>query len=379
MNAPQLPAHLQRYQARDIGATLSHNLGTAAPPYVSIANNRFALIDSTGAEQPVATFDPQIGVYVDACIVDANESLSRIYYGTKFDPSAATYNPPICWADNGIGPSVSCSSPQARSCTPDPEGVHGCKWAVWGSATSPQGKPIPACQQVQKLALLLPGMPTLFLIRIPPNSHKHLRAYQETCRGSGMMVADVITRIYFDPGTQGTLLFKGVSYIDEPTAQLREAAYVEKKTDALVGRNDAPRQLLAIPVAIPVATQQIAAPVVQVQQPGPFDPSSALNASNLGLGAQTPAPTAGTTSPSEPAPATRRRRRTAAEMQEANGAGSAGQAPQQAAAAPQAPFPNPGQQSINPGTAQQATFGIGGGQQAANPELAGMLDSFFGK
>ena len=88
----QLPAHLQRFQARDIGTTLSHNLGTAAPPYVSIAGNRFMLIDAAGNEQPVPTFDPAIGVYLDACIIDANEHISRIYYAQKYDPSAATFN-----------------------------------------------------------------------------------------------------------------------------------------------------------------------------------------------------------------------------------------------------------------------------------------------
>src|ERR1700688_1737923 len=148
-----LPAHLQQYKARDIGTTLSHNLGTAAPPYVSIAGNRFSLIDAAGNEQPVASFDPPIGVYLDACVIDANEHISRIYYAQKYDPSAATFNPPDCWSDNGQAPSVSCSSPQARSCTPDPEHVHGCKWAVWGSAVSNQGKAVPACQQVQKVAL----------------------------------------------------------------------------------------------------------------------------------------------------------------------------------------------------------------------------------
>jgi hypothetical protein len=385
MTQAQLPAHLQRFQARDIGTTLSHNLGTAAPPYVSIAGGRFSLIDAAGNEQPVPTFDPAIGVYLDACVIDANEHISRIYYAQKYDPAAATFNPPDCWSDNGVAPSVSCSSPQARSCTPDPEHVHGCKWAVWGSATSNLNKAIPACQQVQKIALLIPGMQTLFLLRVPPNSHKHLRAYQETCKGSGVMIADVITRIYFDQTTQGTLLFKGVNYIDEPTAVLRQAAYSEKKTDALVGRTDVPRVAGGGVKGLPDATLPNAAPMqqiapavqqapAQVQQPGPFAPTPAAGAAvATGQSPQNPVQPAATASPSEPAPAQRRRRRTAAEMQQANGQAPAGQAPQQA---PQAPFPNPGNPA--PAQAQQGSFGIAQGQPAAaNPELAGMLDSFF--
>jgi hypothetical protein len=381
-----LPAHLQQYQARDIGTTLSHNLGTAAPPYVSIAGNRFSLIDAVGNEQPVPTFDPAIGVYLDACVIDANEHISRIYYIKPYDPSAAVFSPPDCWSDNGVAPSVSCSGPQARSCTPDPEHVHGCKWAVWGSATSAQGKAVPKCQQVQKIALLIPGMQTLFLLRVPPNSHKHLRAYQETCKGSGVMIADVITRIYFDQTTQGTLLFKGVNYIDEPTAVLRQAAYNENKTDALVGRTDVPRTAGAI--TAPVQAQQ---PVAQVQQSVPFALTSAAPAANTTASPATNAPTqqepafgtanptAQPASPSEPAPGQRRRRRTAAEMQQANAPNGAGQpvtAAPSAVNTPQAPFPNPGNPA--PAQAQQGSFGIAQGQPAAaNPELAGMLDSFF--
>ena len=70
-------------------------------------------------------------------------------------------------------------------------------------------------------------------------------------------------------------------------------------------------------------------------------------------------------------------------MAEAAPQGPNGQAPQQAPQAPQAPFPHPGQatatsQAPQGGQAAQGTFGIAAGQPAAaNPELAGMLDSFF--
>ncbi len=384
----QLPAHLQQYQTRDIGTTLSHNLGTAAPPYVSIAGNRFNLIDAAGNEVAVPTFDPPIGVYLDACIMDANEHVSRIYYAHKFDPSAATFNPPDCWSDNGTGPSVSCSSPQGRTCTPDPEGIHGCKWSVWGSATSAQGKGVPACQQVQKVALLVPGFPqTVFLLRVPPNSHKHLRAYQETCKGSGVQIADVITRIYFDQSTQGTLLFKGVTYIDAPTAQLRQAAWDEKKTDALVGRNDVARPagaVLGVQAQIAPANSTGQAPLLtaqpgsfmQVQQPGPFAPTVAVGAAApTGQFQPNPAQPAAMTSPSDPAPTGRRRRRTQAEMQAAQPAPGGQPAP---AAAPQAPFPHPG--AAQAPAAAAGSFGMAPGQPAAaNPELAGVLDNFFGK
>lgn len=385
----QLPAHLQNRQTRDIGTTLSQNLGTASPPYVSIQGGRFTLIDAAGNEAPVATFDPQIGVYLDACIIDVGDHISRVFYATKFDPSAQTFSPPDCWSDNGVGPSISATAPQSPTC-------NACPNAVWGSAISAQGKQIPACSMVQKVALLIPAYPqTIFLLRVPPNSHKHLRAYVELCRGNGTDLSNLMTRISFDQTTQGTLLFKAAAWIDEAAAELRQMAWNEKKTDALVGRNDVARPVdAALGNRIPytatlappaqqtaLATQQ---PAQQVQQPGPFVPTPAAGAAPAsGQWPQNPAPTAATTSPSDPAPATRKRRRTAAEMAAATPGAPNGQVPQQPAAVAQAPFPHPGQaaqspgpQPGQPGNTAAGSFGIAQ-PAAASSELSTMLDDFF--
>ena len=48
----QLPAYLQQYQAPDIGAALSANLGSAMPPHVSIGGGRFTLIDAGNNSRP---------------------------------------------------------------------------------------------------------------------------------------------------------------------------------------------------------------------------------------------------------------------------------------------------------------------------------------
>lgn len=402
----QLPSYLQQYTAPDIGAALSANLGSAMPPHVSIGGGRFTLIDAGNNEIPVPTFDPAIGVYLDACIVDVNEKMSRIYFAGSYDPNQEGTRPD-CFSDNGIAPSISASAPQGPSCSPDPtaqnlmpdptgaKGARGCFWSTWGSKINNNGKGVPACSSKQKIALLIPGFQTLFLLAVPPNSHGPLREYTEKCKGNGINMANLITRISFVPNVQGTLQFAPVTYIDEPTAQLRQAAYTEKKTDALVGRNDVPRPAGAIATvqvaSLPSGTQpyttqpQIAQqPSQQVQQSDPFVALASAASTQVAPGTQQAisAPFVGTTQPSDPAPAQRRRRRTAAEMAEANGTPSAGQAPQQPATAPQAPFPHSGQQVANnaapPGTPMVATSAFGIAQPAAaNPELAGMLDDFF--
>jgi hypothetical protein len=370
----QLPAYLQQYQAPDVGNALSQNLGSAMPPHVSIGGGRFTLIDAANNELPGAWFDQKIGVYIDACIVDVNNVMSRIYFSGAYDNDAEGVRPD-CWSDNGIGPSISASSPQAPSCQPDPTGQTGCKWAVWGSKINANGKKVPACSQKQKVALLIPasGFNTLFLLAIPPNSHGPLREYVERCKGNQMNIANLLTRISFVPGVQGTLMFQPVSYIDEPTAKLRQAAYAEKKTDALVGRNDVPRAG-PVQIATAPAQAQIAAPVQQVQQPDPFVSPSGSPATSAAPNPSTPgAGHAPTASNADPAPQQRRRRRTAAEIQAAQQPQPNGQAPQQPAGAPQAPFPHPGQQ-----TAPEANFGIAQPAQA-DPALGAMLDDFFGK
>jgi hypothetical protein len=384
-----LPAYLQQYQAPDIGQTLAATLGSSMPAHVSIGGNRFTLVDAAGNETPVPTFDPKIGVYLDAAIIDVNSALSRIYYDGPYDPNAEGMRP-VCFSDNGVGPSIAASSPQAATCQPDPTNTFGCRWAVWGSHINANGNKVPKCQSKQKAAVLPPGSNTLFLLAIPPASHGPLREYVAHCKGHNIKIADLVTRIYFT--SQGVLGFSAVSYIDEPTAVLRQAAYAEKKTDVLVGRGDTPRPAIAAPAqpaALPNPAQNyngagqsaLAAPQAgngmfpqqgtqQVQQPGPFALTPAPNAALLGQQQASLVPPAATTSLSDQ-PAQRRKRRTQAEIAADNAA-----AAQPNGGIQQAPFPHPGAgQQAQP---QQAEFGIAQGQPAAaNPELATMLDDFF--
>lgn len=295
--------------------------------------------------------------------------------------------------------------------------------AVWGSKVSNLGSKIPACSQKQKMALLVPGFQTLFLLAVPPNSHKFLREYVERAKAYNINLADIITRISFVAGVQGTLLFNpakmpdnSLPYIDEPTAILRQAARAEKKTDVLVGRNDVPRTTaLAAPVQQPVqitsmqmlpvnsTPQQVAEafaniqqPAQQVQQPAPFIPPNGSGAGQFLAASQTTqvGPAAAPQQPAaeqqpEPAATPRRRRRTAAEMQAAQ---PSQPAPAAAQAAPQAPFPHPAaapQQldafPVSPPATQGAAQPVGepqfgmapGTPAAANPEVSAMLDNFF--
>lgn len=375
-----LPAHLQGYQSRNLAATASANLGTATPPYLSIQGNRFTLIDSGSNEQAVGLMDPKLGLAVDVVIIDINEHKSKTYYDKPFDPSAASYEAPACWSDNGVGPSRQAARPQAPTCA-------DCPQAVWGSKISAvSGKGVQACSDGQKVALLVPQSERpdmVFLLRIPPNSLKNFRAYAEKFRGQAVDMDAVVTRLSFEAAGVGTLVFTAISYIDAPTNDIRLKALEAKATDAMIGRLDAVRALPA-----PAAQPALAAPVQETQQiVVPPQPVPAVAPLGQALGSQqaplpsgmplqqapTTQPLAGgvaTASPSEAAPV--RKRRTKAEMEAARMA-EAGQQQVLPPQSAQAPFGQP----AAPAPAQ-APFGIATAAPAPNSELMQALGGLFG-
>lgn len=280
-----LPAFIRNFTDR-----LGANLGTRAQPYLSIEGDRLTLIDANGDTEPVMTRiekgqakgEEQIGdPCLDCIIVDGGDHHSQIYYGRPYDPKGETFSPPMCWSDNGVAPSVNCSEPQAVSCTPDPTGQHGCKWAVWGSGrAAPGSKTVPpACSKYQKLALMIPGDDIQFLLRVPPNSLVQLGSYNAKFKGQTFSMVDVVTRISI---RDKTLHFTGIRNVNDAEKAQRDEIWAAKKTDALVGRGDKPR--LANPA--PIVSIPASAPV---EQPSPLFAGNAAGTSTLPPPAAAPA------------------------------------------------------------------------------------------
>ena len=349
---PELPAYLQNDGEQFAVDTLTQNLGVGMPPYVSIAENRFKLVDGAGDEEPITTVDPKTGIpYFDACIVDWNEHPSKVFFSRPYDPNDPS--PPDCWSDNGVAPSINAASPQHATCD-------GCPKAVWGSATSKvSGKGVPACNKTQKLALALPDDDVVFLLRVPPNSLENLRAYTKKFQGQKVSVASVMTRISFEKGVIGTLTFAATAYIDQKMATFRNKIRAEKGTDAMVGRTDRPRLTAGEPVKqvasplSPGAPAQNAASQSTTTAPAQTriaGPAQAASPSNL--------PQAG-----DPAPTGRRRGRPKAEA-----------APPDPNA--QAPFRPAAPPAAAPQAQQAGSFGI---ETGASPDAAitAELDALF--
>lgn len=363
----QLPAFMQGYAGRNLAQTLRENIGSGSPPMLSIEGGQFTLHWPDGESLRAGAHDPKVGLYIDAIVIDANGKKSKTYFGRdangqlkKYDP--ANPSPPVCFSDNGIGPSTQAGEPQALTCA-------SCPQNVMGSAVSLKGKPAQACRDSIKAAIVVPEYPDdVFLLRIPPNSFKHLRTLTDWCAKSKVNLEQVVTRIYFEQGVQGTLMFAAVNYVqDEAIFRKITQTLADKATDQLVGRTDHPREGLALPpaqapAALPPPSQPEAAfqpqPMAVPAAVAPFTPTVPPSAATMA-----PVPSV---SPSEPP---KRRRRTAEQIA-ADKAAEAAPVPQNGA--PVAPF-RPAA-TDTPATQFGMTAGV-----APDPALSQAIDSIFGQ
>jgi len=240
MNTPNLPAYLQNRRPSGVTAGILAGLPSGSPPTLSIRSQRFTLVDAAGNERPAGAMDPQLGLYVDVVIVHVNPHTSKLFYDVAYDPSAQDFSPPACFSDNGLGPSRQSAKPQSPTCA-------ACPKNQWGSDVSKiTGKATKACNDAKKIAVVMPDNPDMaFLLRVPPNSLKHISAYAKMVGAQSLgdrpvEVSDVVTRITFDKQVQGTLNFAPVGWIDERTAVALDKIWVEKKADEMIGLNDTP-------------------------------------------------------------------------------------------------------------------------------------------
>lgn len=390
-----LPAYLQARQpsTSSMASSLVGNLGSGSPPYISIRNNKFTAVDSTGAEKPVGGYNQQpdaygaVGLYVDVVLVDNNEHTSKVWFEKAYSDNQDGWLPPDCWSDNGIGPSRQASKPQSLLCG-------SCEKNIWGSKVSTvSGKGVKACSDVQKMAAIVPGDDIIYQVRIPPNSRTALRDYVLKFTGQPFDVRDVVTRIWFDQQTIGTLKFVGLGWLDDQTVAQRDKALAEKKTDALVGRGDLPvQQLLAAPAQTQPSTLP---PHTQggVLAQTPLQPAQPVAQPSATPFAGQSAATAQTAAPSPQPEQERRKRRTRAEIDAAGG-----QVPQPPAQplmqplplqpSPQPPAPGPFAQGpavvaaihAQPGPTpnpQPNNFGMQAAQNST-PEIDAALKDIFG-
>jgi hypothetical protein len=304
----QLPSYLLKRQSRATTEDMVSGIGSSIPAHLSITDNRFTLVDASGNEKPVQTF------HLDVCILGSNNNVSRIFYDPSKKFSKGDNTPPLCWSDNGVGPSRQSSTPQSPTCAV-------CPHAEWGSAVSQMtGRGIPACQSGKKLAFIVPGDADeiVYFFKVPPASLKNLQKYVKALSanslgGRAAEPPDVITRLEFE--SQGVVKFNAAGLVDEDTFNRSEHVYATDAIAQVTGRDDVaidPNRQLAAPVQTggalagpapqrmaPPAEQNLGTyqtkehnPTLQVAQQALQEPSKPKATRNKPKPADAPAPTA---------------------------------------------------------------------------------------
>jgi hypothetical protein len=314
----QLPANLASRQRRSVIADAAVGLGSPRPAHLSIKGGRFRLVSATGIETVLDTHN------VDIVVVDASNKTSRVYYENDYVQDSN--DPPVCFSDNGTGPSTQSIAPQSPTCAVCPHNVRG-------SDTTFTGKPTTACENRKKLAFIIPDDPAVnvYEFQVPPGSLSGLKAYADWLgkqasgvQGRALDIADVVTRVQFDPDRPFVMQFSAVAFADDDrTMQLIDYIDANKLADIAVGRNDvarAPEEVKAMLAGRPAAPAlpAPAAPAPTQFQLPPREPPAALSP-----------PAAAPAAPTPEVPPKRRGRQAAA---------APTQAPQQFMAPAAAPF-----------------------------------------
>jgi len=174
-------------------------LGIAQPPRVSLKDDRFTLLDETG----MTIAEPTLSL--DVVIVSANKNASRMFYGENkpYDPN--NNEGPICWSDNGVGPSKACQQPQSPTCG-------ACEYAQWKWPSKMTGKPVPLCSTRKKLAVLVSGQEGMFLLTVPPDSLSGFKQYMGTLAKMPASPEELVTRIKME---NKQLVFEAVDWVPE--------------------------------------------------------------------------------------------------------------------------------------------------------------------
>src|SRR5208283_3069317 len=266
-----LPAFMDKLSALKVSAHAAAGLGSDMPPRLSIAENKFTLIDAAGNTRLAGQLDPKLGLYLEVQFVDVNENVSKMYREEdNFDKDNPL--PPTCWSDDGKTPSATVTKQQAPACLTCPKNERG-------SAISKQsGVAIKACRDQKQAAFLHNG--GLYQFVVTPGSMKTWKQYLRTLEGHGVDLIQVITRIHFVG--QGELDFAPVRAINEGEVDAVCKVREEKASDYVVGRSlvSAPTPMSPMYKPEPPPTQaqvlsNMPAQYNQAQAPLPPPPSVA--------------------------------------------------------------------------------------------------------
>lgn len=214
---------------------LQKAIGGSSVPMLSIKGNVFTVRDGEN-EQNVSAMDKENGnvIYVDVHIIDASPYKAKVFYEGKWDPDSDPVAP-TCYSDDGDVPAENAQVKQADFCAQ-------CPMNVWGSTTTDQGKKAKACRDAWKVAVVIPEFhpEKIFMLRIPGGSLANWLAYNAQFEdfpvdGRKMTADDVITRIYFEAGKIGIMMFQPVQLSEDHQKAFSRHAVENHMTDEFIG------------------------------------------------------------------------------------------------------------------------------------------------
>jgi hypothetical protein len=208
-NPTKLPAFARKREGGKSALTkaLAGNTTSGYGRKISIRGGVFRLI-SDGKE--VAAIEDR---YLDVVIVNAAETISRVFYEGKFSEEENTG--PSCRSANGEKPDADITNPPSQTCNNCPNNIKG----------SGQGESR-ACRFNQRIAVVLANdmdgdvlqlvVPAKSLFGKESNSNFPLQAYARWLSAQSIEPNEVITRIKFDTTESSPkLFFKTMRWLED--------------------------------------------------------------------------------------------------------------------------------------------------------------------
>lgn len=205
-------------------------------PHVDTSNRIFSAVYG-GMKKSISNMS-EGRVYFDCVVLDACEREIQIMYKGKF-AAGGEVSPPVCFSDNGLGPSLDAPQPQAPTC-------QRCEWRKFGTAVSESGKAIPRCTRKKRLVVLplVLGYDTALQFDLPPACHGNWKGLYRKIVDSRANELNVLIRVFMVENENGFLDFDILGYVDQMIGP-EGLALIERRAEqpdvaALARHNDQP-------------------------------------------------------------------------------------------------------------------------------------------
>lgn len=271
-NNIQVPAHLANRSTNALNTALAGGISSGVSvPRISLKAARFRTIHE-GVETVLPTTS------IEVVIVGANPALTKTFYAKEYNPDDEAKGPD-CYSALGVRPEPDSPSKQNDLCA-------SCRWNVFGSKITPQGKKVKACSDSKRLAVVPADdtAGTVYQLTVTASVLQDLNKYQAGLAQRGIAVDTVRTRLSFDPNASYPKLQFAFGGFNSEQAQTAADARIGSAEVKLVTGEDRGSDMPA-PVSEPKVT---AAPIKQVEPaPTGFGGAPAVN---TGFGAPQAAP-----------------------------------------------------------------------------------------